>query len=507
MSAGVRLTLGPFGRRTILNVITSKLKDVIISVSPITAIVLLIHFFIVPIESVLLSKFLIGAVLVITGLTFFLFGVDLGITPLGSLTGVNLAKSNKLWLVLLAGLILGFFISIAEPGLMVLAGQVDMVTAGQMSAISLLIVVSLGMAALIAAGFLRIFFDVPLYKMLFVIYIIIFGLAVFSSPVFLAIAFDASGATTGIMAVPFILALSTGISKLKKDSEASENDSFGLVALASSGAIMGVLISGIFNKTKEFNGSLQTDHVFGTSVLEGYLKVLPSVVQDAIMAIVPLLVILFVLQKISFKLNKKDLRQMVTGFVYAFIGLLFFLLGVNAGFMDVATLVGMRLAQLDNNVLLVALSFLIGVVTIIAEPAVYVLTQQIEEVTSGSVKKGIVLLFLAIGVGIAVAISVIRILVPSIQLWHYLVPGYIVALSLMFFVPKLFVGIAFDAGGVATGPVTATFVLAFIQGVAGAFDGANLMVDGFGMIAMVAMWPIITLQILGFLFRKASTSV
>ncbi|NLN83808.1 MAG: DUF1538 domain-containing protein [Firmicutes bacterium] len=489
-----------------MNIITSKLRDVVISVSPITAIVLLIHFFIVPIETVLLSKFLIGALLVVAGLVVFLLGVDLGITPLGSLTGVNLAKSNKLWLVIIAGLILGFFISIAEPGLMVLASQVDLVTSGQFSSISLLVIVSVGMAILIASGFLRIFFDVPLYKMIFVIYMIIFGLAIFSDPVFLAIAFDASGATTGIMAVPFILALSTGISKLKKDSEASENDSFGLVALASSGAILGVLVAGLFNRGSEFIGSLETDHVFGTSVLEGYLKVLPGAFKDTVLAIVPLLIILLVLQRISFKLNQRDMRSMVTGFIFAFIGLFLFLLGVNAGFMDVATLVGMRLAQQGNNILLVVVSFFIGVVTIIAEPAVYVLTQQIEEVTSGSVKKGIILLFLAIGVGIAVAISVIRILVPSIQLWHYLVPGYIVGLGLMFMVPKLFVGIAFDAGGVATGPVTATFVLAFIQGVAGAFDGANLMVDGFGMIAMVAMWPIITLQTLGFLFRKASSN-
>lgn len=486
-----------------MNIIVSKLKEVFFSVLPIIAIVLILNFTIAPISIPLLIRFLIGSLLVILGLTIFLLGVDIGITPLGSLTGLALAKTNKLWIVLIAGLILGFFISIAEPGLMVLAGQVDLVTAGQISGWSILLVVSIGLAIMLALGFLRIFYNVPLYQVLFVLYLLIFGLAIFVSREFLAISFDASGSTTGILAVPFILSLSVGISKLKKDSVASEKDSFGLVAIASTGAIISVMLLNVLSEQTEFAGGGDSD----------ILRILPigeilwTYLQESLMAVVPLLIILIVLQKLSFKLKKRELRKLLTGFFFAFVGLYIFLVGVNAGFMNVGASIGNHLALLDNKTYIIGISFILGIVTILAEPAVYVLTHQIEDVTSGYVKRKAVLAPLAIGVGVAVALSVIRILVPAVQLWHYLLPGYILCVGLMFVVPKLFVGIAFDAGGVATGPMTATFILAFIQGAAQAFEGADLVVDGFGMIAMVAMMPIITLEGLGMIFEMKSKGV
>lgn len=438
------------------------------------------------------------------GLTVFLLGVDIGITPLGSLTGTSVAKSNKLWIVVISGLILGFFISVAEPGLMVLANQVDFVTSGQISGMSILIVVSLGLAVMLSIGFVRIFYNYPLYKMLTILYLGILILSLFTSKEFLAISFDASGSTTGVLAVPFILSLSVGISKLKKDSKASEKDSFGLVAVASTGAILSVMLLNVFSNGSEFSASLDTSVSQSSSIFRPFLDVMPSNIKESLMAILPLFIILMVLQKISFKLNKRDLRKLLTGFVFAFVGLLIFLIGVNAGFMDVGTSLGQKLVLLDNKIYIIVIGFVLGAVTIMAEPAVYVLTHQIEDVTSGYVKRNVVLLPLVVGVGIAVALSVVRILVPSIQLWHYLLPGYIICIGMMFFIPKLFVGIAFDAGGVATGPVTATFILAFIQGAAHAFEGADLMIDGFGMIAMVAMMPIFTLEILGLVFHIKS---
>src|SRR5574344_481691 len=491
-------------RMTVLNVIVSKFKEVLFSILPITVMVLRLTCTISPMETPLIIRFLIGSLFVVLGLTIFLLGIDIGITPLGDLTGSSLAKSNKLWIVLIGGLILGFFISIAEPGLMVLANQVDLVTSGQIPGISILVIVSIGLAILLALGFLRVFFNVPLYKILIILYLIIFGLSIFTSREFLAISFDASGSTTGILAVPFILSLSVGISKLKKNSKASEKDSFGLVAIASTGAIMSVLLLDIFSKTNEFSAALDSGISDSNSIIRPFIDIIPDYLIESFMAILPLLVILLVLQKIFFKLKKKELRKLLTGFAFAFTGLLVFLIGVNAGFMDVGTSIGNNLALLDNKAYIIIIGFVLGVVTILAEPAVYVLTQQIEDVTSGYVKRKAVLIPLAIGVGFAVALSVIRVLVPGIQLWHYLLPGYIICLSMMFFIPKLFVGIAFDAGGVATGPMTATFILAFIQGAAHAFEGADLMVDGFGMIAMVAMTPIITLEALGLVFAIKS---
>lgn len=487
-----------------MNVVVSKFREVLFSVIPSILLVLILNFTISPIETPLIIRFLIGSLLVILGLTVFLLGVDIGIAPLGSLTGKSLAKSNKLWIVLIAGLVLGFFISIAEPGLMVLASQVNLVTSGQISGISILVIVSIGLAIMLVLGFLRIFFNIPLYKFLIVVYLIIFGLSIFSSREFLAIAFDASGATTGILAVPFILSLSVGISRLKKDSKASERDSFGLVAIASAGAIIAVLILGIVSKTNEFSAELDSGITGSNSIIRPFINIIPNYLRDTFMAILPLLVILLVLQKVSFKLNKREFRKLLTGFAFAALGLFIFLIGVNAGFMDVGTSLGNNLVLLENKLYIIIIGFVLGVVTILAEPAVYVLTRQIEDVTSGYVKKITVLIPLAIGVGFAVALSVIRILVPDIQLWHYLLPGYIICLLLTFITPKLFVGIAFDAGGVATGPMTATFILAFTQGAAHAFEGADLMADGFGMIAMVAMTPIITLEILGLIFAIKS---
>lgn len=487
-----------------MNVIVSKFKEVLFSVLPILVLVLILNFTVSPMDTTLIIRFIIGSFLVMVALTIFLLGVDIGITPLGELTGASLAKSNKLWIVLIGGLILGFFISVAEPGLMVLANQVDLVTSGQIPSISILIIVSIGLAILLALGFLRVFYNIPLYKVLIVLYLIIFGFSIFTSREFLAISFDASGSTTGILAVPFILALSMGISKLKKDSKGSEKDSFGLVAIASTGAILSVMLLDIFANTNKFSATLDSDVSSSKSIIGPFIDIIPVSLQEGFMAMLPLIVILLVMQKISFRLKKRDLRKLLTGFGFAFVGLVLFFVGVNAGFMDVGTTLGGNLVLMDNKLYVILIGFVLGVVTILAEPAVYVLTHQIEDVTSGYVKRKVVLFPLAIGVGLAVALSVIRVLIPEVQLWNYLLPGYIICLSLMFFIPKLFVGIAFDAGGVATGPMTATFILAFIQGAANAFEGADLMVDGFGMIAMVAMTPIMTLEILGLIFAIKS---
>lgn len=487
-----------------MNEIISKFKEVLFSVLPITVLVIILNFTICPLDTTLLIRFIIGSLLIIVGLTVFLLGVDIGITPFGSLTGSSVVKTNRLWIVLIAGLVLGFFISIAEPALIVLANQVDFVTSGQIPSTSILIVVSIGLAIMLALGFLRIFYNIALYKMLMALYIIIFGLAIFTTREFLAIAFDSSGATTGVLAVPFILSLSYGMSKLKKDSKASESDSFGLVAIASAGAVISVMILDILANTNEFSASLDVAISDSDSIIKPFLRAVPEYLKESFISILPLLVILLVLQKILFKLKKKEMRKLLTGFAFAFVGLFIFLVGVNAGFMDVGTSLGNDLALMDNKLYIIIIGFILGVVTILAEPAVHVLTHQIEDVTSGYVKRKAVLIALTIGVGLAVALSVVRVLVPELQLWHYLLPGYVICLTLMFFIPELFVGIAFDAGGVATGPVTATFILAFVQGAAHAFEGADLMAEGFGTIAMVATAPIITLEVLGFIFKIKS---
>jgi len=305
------------------------------------------------------------------------------------------------------------------------------------------------------------------------------------------------------LTVPFILALAIGVSHLKKDSKASEKDSFGLVAIASTGAIIAVMIMNIIAKTDKISGSLE-QHDADSGLISPFIHKFPIVAQEIIIALVPILILFLVFQKISFKMSNKSVRKVLIGLLFTFIGLVFFLVGVNAGFMDVGTAIGHSIASLENKTYVVIIAFILGLVTILAEPAVHVLTHQIEDVTSGYVRRKAVLISLSLGVGLAVALSMIRIIIPELQLWHYLLPGYIIAIAMTYFVPKLFVGIAFDSGGVASGPMTATFILAFVQGAAEAIEGANVLVDGFGMIAMVALTPLIALQVLGLIFKLKS---
>jgi hypothetical protein len=487
-----------------LNLLTEKIREVLMSVLPITIIVLILNFTLTPIDMNLLIRFMIGTVAIVIGLSIFLVGVDIGVTPIGNIMGTNIAKTNKLWIVIVAGLLLGFFISVAEPDLQILGGQVEFVTSGLVSKWLIVAIVSIGIAIMLSLGLGRIVYNFPLYKLLTIIYGFILVLALFTSPEFLAISFDASGATTGAMTVPFILALATGVSRLKKDSKSSEKDSFGLVAIASTGAIISVMLMSILSKTDQVTGSLEGSEVISTSIILPFIEKIPVITFEILLALLPILIIFIIFQKVKFKLSKRLFRKVLFGMLFTFIGLVIFLVGVNAGFMDVGTVVGKSIAALDNKIYVIIVGFVLGFVTILAEPAVYVLTHQIEDVTSGYVKRKVVMFTLAIGVGFAVALSMVRILVPEVKLWHYLLPGYLVSIAMSYFVPKLFVGMAFDSGGVASGPMTATFILAFAQGVAEAIEGADVLIDGFGMIAMVAMTPIIALQILGFIFKIKS---
>lgn len=486
-----------------LNIFGVKLKEVLYTVLPITILVIILNFTLAPIETPMLLRFILGAVLIIIGLTIFLVGVDIGITPIGNTMGSEIIKSNKVWIVGLSGIILGFIISIAEPDLHILAGQVERVTGGVIDKNLIVGIVSVGIALLFSTGMLRIVNSFPLHKTFTILYLIIFILSFFSSPEFLAISFDASGATTGALTVPFMLALAVGVSKLKKDSRESEIDSFGLVGIASSGAILAVLIMSIFS-TPSYGEATEIETLVNTGIIQPFLNAIGPITMEITVALLPVLLIYILANKMKFKQGRRTTQRTYFGVFLTFIGLIIFLVGVNAGFMEVGNYIGRYLASGENKWLVVLVGFLLGVLTILAEPAVHVLTDQIEDVTAGYVNKKTILGTLSLGVGIAVALSAVRILVPSMQLWQFLLPGYIISLIMSYFVPPLFVGIAFDSGGVASGPMTATFILAFTQGAAEAFEGANVLVDGFGTIAMVAMTPLIALQILGLIFKAKS---
>ncbi|MBP1757888.1 MAG: hypothetical protein H6Q61_137 [Firmicutes bacterium] len=487
-----------------MSIIFEKLKEAMLSVVSIVLLVLILNFTLTPLEPDQLIRFLLGSLLIVIGLAIFLLGVELGLDKIGQQMGSAIAKSNKVWIVVIVGILLGFFISVAEPDLHILAGQVDAVTSGLVSKLVIVIIVSVGIALLLSLGLVRIVYNISLHKMLTVLYGIILILAIFTSPEFLSISFDASGATTGALTVPFILALALGVSGLKKDSEASEEDSFGLVAITSTGAIISVMIMNIISGADKITGTIDVSGTNSGTILSPFIHKLPVVASEIFLALLPILIIFLIGQKSVFKLTPKARNRILIGMLYSFIGLVLFLTGVNAGFMQVGTIVGAQIASMENKTLLIVIGFVLGLVTILAEPAVYVLTNQIENVTSGYVKRKTVLIALAMGVGVSVALSMIRILIPELKLWHYLLPGYIIALAMSYMVPKLFVGIAFDSGGVASGPMTTTFILAFAQGAAACIEGADVLLDGFGIIAMVALTPLIALQILGLIYKFKS---
>lgn len=354
---------------------------------------------------------------------------------------------------------------------------------------------------MVGVGLLRILFGKPLNKLFTFTYfiILIFGFKV--SEEFLAISVDASGATTGAMTTPFILALGYGVSQLKGGTT-SEEDSFGMVGLASTGPIFAIMLMSIIRRLTNIQGEVEA-FVPNTGILTPYLSIVPQLLRESIITLLPLFCLFLIFDKNKFKLNKKSKNIILKGLLYTYIGLTLFLVGVNAGFMEVGRVMGEGIANFYPW-LLPIIGFLLGMVVVLAEPAVYVLTEQVEEVTAGHIQKKVILGALSIGIAFAVAMSMFRIMIPTLKLWHFLLPGFAIAAFLSYKVPPIFVGIAYDSGGVASGPMTATFVLAFAQGAANAISTANVLIDGFGVIAMVAMTPLVAIQILGLIFKVKS---
>lgn len=482
-----------------MNLLKDKFKEVSLSVLPISIIVIILNFTLVPIDSDMMIRFIIGSLLVILGLGIFLFGVDLGVTPIGNLMGETTAKSNKVIIVGVLGFLLGFLITVAEPDLLILANQVNEASGGIISAYTILIVVSIGVGIMVALGLLRILFEKPLNKMYTIIYFIILLLGLKVSAEFLAISVDASGATTGAMTTPFILALGYGVSQLKGGKHAEE-DSFGLVGVASTGPILAIMLMSIIAGVTNIQGQAEA-FVIHEGIIGPYLEEFPRMMKETVYTLMPVIVMFLIFNLFKFKLNRRNRNKILKGLLYTYIGLVLFLTGVNAGFMEVGRVMGYKIASLEYSLILPAIGFLLGLVVVLAEPAVHVLTEQVEDVTAGYIKKSIIRVALSIGIAAAVSMSMLRIMLPGLKLWHFLLPGFALGVLLSFKVPPIFVGIAFDAGGVASGPMTATFVLAFAQGAADAIPTANVLVDGFGVIAMVAMTPLVTIQLLGYLFQ------
>lgn len=478
-----------------------KFKEVLTSVFPISVIVLILHFSLTPLKNGMLYTFLFGSFLVICGLTLFLYGVDKSLEPIGKRAGSYVSNSKSYAVIITVSLIIGFFISFAEPDLHILSKQVNLVTSGQLNALKMVIVVSIGIGVMMTLGMLRIMKNVSLKIAFTVIYSLIFIISMFSSKDFLAIAFDSSGATTGAITVPFMLALASGITNLKGNKKIHEADSFGLVGISSSGAILGILTTSLFLKVDKLNGSLPHPKAMNLDIFESFTSQILHISKESFLTLLPIIIIYLVLLVFHQRDDFKRFKRISFGLVITYIGLVTFLVGVNGGFMEVGSHLGIKLASMNSKIPVLTVALFLGLSTVLAEPAVHVLTHEVESITHGGVKKGLVLIFLSISVGLAISMSALRVMVIQIELWMFVLPGFLLAIILAFFIPDLFVGMAFDAGGVASGPMTATFSLAFIQGIAEHIPTADVVSDGFGMIAIVAMMPIIAIELLGVIYR------
>ncbi len=479
-------------RQTIL---MEKIKESLSSVLPITIIVLVLCFSIAPIPGSTLMAFTIGAFLLIVGMGTFTLGAEMSMTPIGEKVGAFMTKSRRLWVVILVSFILGVGITISEPDLQVLATQVPTIPNGV-----LIGAVSLGVGIALVVGLLRILFGVSLSMILVACYIIIFILAIFVSPDFWAVAFDSGGVTTGPMTVPFIMAFGLGVASIRSDKHAN-NDSFGLVALGSVGPIMAVMILGLlFAPEGGAYTPVEIPNVADSRELGGlFASAFPHYFKEVAVALAPIVGFFVVFQIFFLRMPRNQMIKIIIGLVYTYIGLVLFLTGVNVGFMPVGNYIGKLLAQLPYNWILIPIGMLIGYFIVAAEPAVHVLNKQVAEITSGAIPYRAMSLCLSIGVAVSVALSMIRVL-TGISIMYLLIPGYAIALVLTFFVPKIFSSIAFDSGGVASGPMTATFLLPLAMGAADGVGG-NVVTDAFGMVAMVAMTPLITVQIMGLAFK------
>lgn len=474
-----------------MNGILDSLKESLKSVLPIAAIVLLLSVTAAPLGTGVLVLFLFGTLLLISGISFFNLGSGISMEPLGEGLGKQISKSKNMFFPFIICFVLGVLITVAEPDLQVLAEQVPSIPN-----LVLVLCVAVGVGAFLSISMIRSRKGIPLSRLLLVFYAIIVILAFFAPDEFVPTAFDSGGVTTGPITVPFIMALGAGMATIRNDKRSGEN-SFGLVALCSIGPILSVLILSIcYNPNPETTETVIPEILTTKDAFAQFLYAIPHYAEEVLIGLAPIVAVFFIFQIASKRYHKHQITKICIGFVYTYIGLVLFLTGANVGFMPAGRLIGATVAEGKYKYLLVVIGMLIGYFVVLAEPAIHSLKKQVSEVTKGAVSQKSIAIALSVGVSIAVGISMLRV-ITGIPILPFLIVGYTVSLIITFFVPPIYTGIAFDSGGVASGPMTTTFILPFALGACNVLGG-NVMTDAFGIVAMIALAPLISIQLLGF---------
>ena len=468
-----------------------KTRESLSSVLPITGIVLVLSISIAPLSPGTLVLFLFGAVFLVVGMGLFTLGADIAMIPMGEGIGVEMSKSRRPWLPVFVCFALGLLITLAEPDLQVLAEQLPSIPN-----LVLILTVAVGVGVFLVLAELRMLLKIPLSYALLACYLLVFILAAFSPDSFIPAAFDSGGVTTGPITVPFIMALGIGMAAVRSDKN-SAVDSFGLISLCSIGPILSVLLLGVFYQPAagSYVPSELTDIITTRDAAQEFARALPSYAKEVLVSVLPIVGLFLLFQLFTRRFHGSQIKRISVGLAYTYVGLVLFLTGVNVGFLSAGQVIGSTLALSRFSAVLVPIGGLVGYFIVKAEPAVQILTKQVEEVSNGSISQKAIGHSLSIGVALSVALSMARIL-TGVSIFWFLIPGYALSLLLTFFVPQIFTGIAFDSGGVASGPMTTTFLLPLAMGACSA-GGGDILTDAFGIVAMVAMTPLITIQLLG----------
>jgi len=488
------------GEIKIYKVLNKKLLEALTSILPVAFTILFLMIIFIPFNVYSYFLFFVATIFLILGMGLFSLGAEIAMLPIGESMGNYLVKKRNLVLLVIFVILMGVLITITEPGVIVLAGQIG----DAIPKTALIIAIAIGVGLFFVISVLRILFKIRLKYVLLVGYAIVFILVFFVPKEFLPLAFDSGGATTGPMTVPFILAFGVGIASVRGD-KAKEEDSFGLVAVCSIGPILAVLLLGVFYKPSDANIELVSTIEFDNikEILSAVGKEIILQAKDIFFMLFPIAIVFYLFNIFAFKFSKQKTLRVSFGLIYTFLGLLFFLVGANVGFLPVGKALGAIIAGLNYNWILIPIGFIFGLVVVMAEPAIYVLNKEVENITAGTISRKIMLVTISLSIAVAMALSMLRVLL-GFSILYIIVPGYLIALVLTFLVPNLFSAIAFDSGGVASGPLTATFLVAFSLGASMFLENNNsamIMSNAFGLVSLVALMPLISIQILGLVYK------
>lgn len=472
-------------------VLVEKIKESVQAVLPLTLVVLIV-LVALGVGAKEIAMFALGAVMLMAGLVVFGIGANESMLFLAEETGSHITRKRKLFLLIFVGVIVGFLITVSEPGIWVLGEQFS----STVPKATLVFAVAGGVAIFIVIALLRIVFQVKLNVVLITIFIILFGFVYFVEGEYIPVAFDSGALSTGPMAVPFIVALGIGISSGR--GSRNEEDSFGMLGINSLGPVFAILILGLLNPNPSFSTESGDASLLFDFAIIG-------------LAIIAFAIFFTIFQIFAFKFSKNRVIRVFIGFILTYIGLVIFLAGANLGFLPVASKLGDIIANFDNQWLLIPFGLLFGFVIVSAEPSVIVLVNQVQEVTDGRISKKVMVPALSIGVSLAIGLAMLRIVFDISILW-ILIPGYLIALVLTFFVPRIFTAIAFDSGAAVSGALASTFLVPFALGAAkviyaGDATGSKILLNGFGVISFVLLAPLITIQVLGLIFKVKTKDV